>query len=201
MALEKAPLFPLSNAVFPKSVLFLNIFEVRYLHLMRRAQSEGIEFGVVPLAQGKEVQKAGEVETLHDWGCLVRLELLEEIQPAVLAVKCIGTQRFKLGAHARGAYGLWTGEIERVVDTPGAIPRAIPTQYQGLADRLGALIAQSQREGFEDRLPMQPPYELEDAGWVSDRWASLLPLSAEQKVELLCELDALRRLEILSHWV
>jgi uncharacterized protein len=197
MALENVPLFPLSNALFPKSVLVLNIFEVRYLHLMRRAQSEGIEFGVVPLAQGREVQKAGEVETLHEWGCLARLELLEEIQPAVLAVKCIGTQRFRLGAHTRGAYGLWSGEIERMVDTPSAVP----TQYQGLADRLGALIAQSQREGFEDRLPMQPPYELENAGWVSDRWASLLPLSAEQKVELLCEFDALRRLEILSRWI
>jgi uncharacterized protein len=195
--MESLPLFPLSNALFPKGVLYLNIFEVRYLHLMRRAQGEGIEFGVVPLAQGREVQKAGEVESLHEWGCLARLEQMEEIQPAVLAVKCIGTQRFRLGAHVRGAYGLWSGDIERVVDAPSAIP----TQYQGLADRLGALIAQSQREGFEDRLPMQPPYELEDAGWVSDRWASLLPLSAEQKVELLCELDALRRLEILSRWV
>jgi uncharacterized protein len=197
MALENVPLFPLSNALFPKSVLALNIFEVRYLHLMRRAQTEGIEFGVVPLAQGREVQKAGEVETLHEWGCLARLELMEEIQPAVLAVKCIGTQRFRLGAHTRGAYGLWSGEIGRLEETP----MALPTQYQGLADRLGALIAQSQREGFEDRLPMQQPYELEDAGWVSDRWASLLPLSAEQKVELLSELDAAKRLELLSRWI
>jgi uncharacterized protein len=197
MAFENVPLFPLSSALFPKGVLVLNIFEVRYLHLMRRAQREGIEFGVVPLAQGREVQRAGEVETLHEWGCLARLELLEEIQPAVLAVKCIGTQRFKLGAHARGAYGLWSGEIERFVE----IPTAVPGPHQELADQLGALIAQSQREGFEDRLPMQPPYELEDAGWVSDRWAGLLPLSAEQKIELLCELDALRRLEILSRWI
>jgi Lon protease-like protein len=197
MATENVPLFPLSNALFPKSVLYLNIFEVRYLHLMRRAQSEGIEFGIVPLAQGNEVQRAGEVETLHEWGCLARLELMEEIQPAVLAVKCVGTQRFKLAAHSRGAYGLWSGELERVVDTPSAMP----TQYQSLADRLGALIAQSQREGFEDRLPMQQPYELEDAGWVSDRWASLLPLSAEQKVELLAERDPVKRLEILSRWI
>ena len=195
--MESVSLFPLSSALFPKGVLYLNIFEVRYLHLMRRVQSEGIEFGVVPLAQGREVQKAGEVETLHEWGCLARLEQMEEIQPAVLAVKCVGTQRFKLGAHTRGAYGLWTGDIERVVDTP----EALPIQHQGLADRLGALIAQSQREGFEDRLPMRPPYELEDAGWVSDRWASLLPLSAEQKVELLSELNPTKRLEILSGWI
>ena len=197
MASKNVPLFPLSSALFPKSVLYLNIFEVRYLHLIRRAHSEGIEFGVVPLAQGKEVQKAGEVETLHEWGCLARLEKMEEIQPAVLAVKCVGTQRFKLGAHTRGAYGLWSGDIEPMKDTLGAVP----TQHQGLADRLGALIAQSQREGFEDRLPMQQPYELEDAGWVSDRWASLLPVSAEQKVELLAELDPVKRLEILSRWI
>lgn len=197
MDMEAVPLFPLSSALFPKSILVLNVFEVRYLHLMRRVRDDGIVFGVVPLAQGGEVQKAGEVETLHEWGCLARLDQMEEIAPAVLAVKCVGTQRFRLGAHARGAYGLWSGDIERVVDTP----TAMPTQHQGLADRLGALIAQSQREGFEDRLPMQQPYELEDASWVSDRWASLLPLSAEQKVELLSELDAVKRLEILSRWV
>ncbi len=191
------PLFPLSSALFPKGVLYLNIFEVRYLHLMRRVRSEDIEFGVVPLAQGAEVQKAGELEALYEWGCLARLEALEEIQPAVLAVKCIGTQRFKLGAHTRGAYGLWSGEIEQMEDQP----TAIPPQYQGLADQLGALIAQSQREGFEDRLPLQPPYELEDAGWVSDRWASLLPLSAEQRVAFLAQSDAVKRLEILSRWV
>lgn len=197
MSSNAVSLFPLSSPLFPKGVLLLNIFEVRYLHLMRRAQSEGIEFGVVPLAQGAEVQKAGEIETLHEWGCLARLEQLEEVQPAVLAVKCVGTQRFKLGAHVRGAYGLWSGEIERIEEAPAAIP----PQYQGLADRLGTLIAQSQREGFEDRLPMQQPYELEDAGWVSDRWASLLPLSAQQKVEFLAQPDAVKRLEILSRWV
>ena len=197
MPQETVPLFPLSSALFPKGVLYLNIFEVRYLHLMRRVQNEGIEFGVVPLAQGAEVQKAGELETLHAWGCLARLEEMEEVQPAVLAVKCIGTQRFQLGAHERGAYGLWSGEIKRINE----IPTEIPPQHQGLANQLGALIAQSQREGFEDRLPLQKPYELEDAGWVSDRWASLLPLSNEHKVEFLAEPDAVKRLEILSRWV
>ena len=111
MATETLPLFPLSQPVFPEGVLRLTIFEVRYLHLIRRCQEEGIAFGVVPLADGHEVQKAGAQERLHDIGCLVQLLSVQALQPAVLSVACVGTTRFRLGAHTRGAYGLWSGEI------------------------------------------------------------------------------------------
>ena len=73
MATETLPLFPLSQPVFPEGLLRLTIFEVRYLHLIRRCQQEGIAFGVVPLADGHEVQKAGAQERLHDIGCRVQL--------------------------------------------------------------------------------------------------------------------------------
>jgi Lon protease-like protein len=198
MTPEPTPLFPLSQGLFPDGRLRLTIFEVRYLHLMRRCQQEGIEFGVVPLAAGQEVQKAGYIEQLHDWGCMARLTSVVEIQPAVLAVSCVGTRRFRLGPRSRGAYGLWSGETACLTADP---VMAIPTALQHTADQLGKLIASVQREGMEERLPFGPPYELENAGWVANRWADILPLPADEKVALLAQDDPIVRLEKVSAWL
>ncbi len=190
-------LFPLHQGLFPQGLLRLTIFEVRYLHLIRRCQRDGITFGVVPLASGSEVQKAGELERLHQWGCLVDLLEVTELQPSVLAVTCRGAQRFLLGEHSRGAYGLWSGEITVLPPDP---PTAIPADLEPLANRLGELIVTAQREQMEDRLPMSPPYRLDDAGWVADRWGDLLPIPAEEKAALLAEADPEVRLRRLLKW-
>lgn len=195
MSAADVPLFPLSQAIFPEGLLQLTIFEVRYLHLIKRCQQEEIEFGVVPLAGGREVQKAGELETLHDHGCMVRLLRVQALQPAVLSVACLGTERFRLGKHVRGSLGLWSGEITRLGIEPN-LP--MPTELQFMADRLGELIASAQREGLESRLPIRPPYRLDEAGWVADRWTELLPLPAAEKAGLLAQTDAYKRLQALS---
>ena len=197
MTSTAVPLFPLHQGLFPEGLLRLTIFEVRYLHLIRRCQRDGITFGVVPLASGSEVQKAGELESLHQWGCLVTLLEVTELQASVLAVTCRGTQRFLLGEHSRGAYGLWSGDITRLPPDP---PTAIPADLQPLANRLGELIATAQREQIADRLPMDPPYRLEDAGWVADRWGDILPIPAEEKAALLAEASPEVRLRRLLKW-
>ena len=52
--MSRVPLFPLSHGVFPDGALQLNIFEVRYLDLIRRSHREGVPFGVPWLAEGHE---------------------------------------------------------------------------------------------------------------------------------------------------
>jgi Lon protease-like protein len=192
------PLFPLSQGLFPDSVLSLNIFEIRYLNLIKRCQQEQIPFGVVPLAEGREVQKAGETERLHDFGCMAHITQVETLQPAVLFVRCLGGQRFALGEHSRGPYGLWSGSIT-LLDADTSKP--IPPHLQPLADQLGELIASAQKQNVASKLPMTPPYRLDECGWVANRWADLLPLRAAEKTELLAEADPLARLQRVSHWI
>ncbi len=192
------PLFPLSQGLFPDSVLNLTIFEVRYLHLMKRCQQEGIVFGVVPLRAGSEVQKAGEIEQLHAWGCLAELLSVSQVQPAVLSITLRGSHRFHLGEHSRGAYGLWSGEITRLPFDPMV---EISSAHQPLADRLAALIRHAQDTALEARLPFRPPYRLTDTGWVANRWADLLPLPADEKAVLLAESDCVRRLDRIADWL
>jgi Lon protease-like protein len=198
MAPENVSLFPLSQALLPDGLLQLTIFEVRYLHLIKRCQQDGLEFGVVPLVEGREVQKAGELETLHTTGCLARLLEVRELQPAVLLVKCEGTGRFLLHEHRRGAYGLWNGEITRV---PAADPVVIPADLQRLADELGRIIAAAQKKGIESQLPMRPPYRLDECGWVADRWADFLALPSPERIQMISEDDGEQRLRMIDGWM
>jgi Lon protease-like protein len=59
---------------------------------------------------------------------------------------------------------------------------------------LGRGIAQAQTDGRLGELPLQAPYRLDECGWVANRWAELLPLSAEEKMALLAQPDPQARL-------
>jgi hypothetical protein len=185
----------LSHGVFPEGLLQLQIFEVRYLDLIRRCQRESLPFGVPWLTEGHEVQVPGHVPRLGDFGCLVEVVSVTEIQPALLAVSCRGTSRFRLVDHQLGAYGVWYGQIDVLPDDP---PVDIPPDLQPLADQLGQIIAGAQKAGQEENLPLFPPYRLDECGWVANRWAEWLPLAVADKVALLGCDDPLLRLRSLA---
>jgi hypothetical protein len=128
----------------------LQIFEVRYLDLIKQCQREQRPFGVVMLHQGREVQQAGVMESPGTWGCVAHLLEVEQIQPALLRVTCRGGQRFQLMESQRGAYGRWRGQAQ--LSDPDPVV-AIPPVLQPLADRLGQLIADAQRRGSSCRWP------------------------------------------------
>jgi len=189
--MERIPLFPLSHGVFPDGVLHLQIFEVRYLDLIRRCHREHTPFGVAWLAQGNEVAVPGQVPRLHPVGTLAHIETLETLQAALLRVRCVGGKRFTLGAMEAGPYGVWYSEVDYLSDD---LPTPLPPQLQPLANRLGRGIAQAQTDGRLGELPLQAPYRLDECGWVANRWAELLPLSAEEKMALLALPDPQARL-------
>lgn len=196
--MERIPLFPLSHGVFPDGVLQLQIFEVRYLDLIRRCHSTQTPFGVAWLAQGNEVAVPGQIPQLHPVGTLAHIETLETVQAALLRVRCIGGRRFKLGTTEAGPYGVWYSEVEYL---PEDLPTPIPPELQALANRLGRGIAQAQTDGRLRELPLQAPYRLDECGWVANRWAELLPLPAEEKLALLAEANPLVRLNQVGQYL
>lgn len=193
--MEPIPLFPLSHGVFPDGLLQLQIFEVRYLDLIRRCQRDATPFGVPWLTEGHEVQVPGHTPALATFGCTVEVVEVTEIQPALLAVSCRGLRRFRLLDHGSGAYGVWHGQVEWL---PDDAPADIPSDLQRLADQLGQIIANAQKKGREDELPLFRPYRLDECGWVANRWAEWLPLTLEDKVALLGCDDPRARLQRLA---
>jgi Lon protease-like protein len=69
MNLDTIPLFPLSHGVFPDGMLQLQIFEVRYLDLIKRCHREHTPFGVTWIKTGREVLVPGEQPLMHAHGC------------------------------------------------------------------------------------------------------------------------------------
>lgn len=189
------PLFPLTHGVFPDGMLALQIFEVRYLNLIKRCHQEQMPFGVVWLKKGREVQVPGEIPLLHPYGCLAHIRQFEQPQPNLFRIVCQGGWRFELCDTQLGPYGVWQGEVTYLPNDP-EVP--IPDHLQHHANRLGKLIANAQQQGQSHRLPMMPPYALDQCGWVANRYAEALDISSDQKMQLLRENDPLTRLQAVD---
>ncbi len=188
VALSTLPLFPLHTVLFPGGPLALRIFEPRYLDMVRRCFREQGEFGVVLIIEGAE---AGVADTIASIGTTARLVDFDPLPDGLLGITCIGGQRFRLHGRGRQDDGLNVGEVELLAED-AACP--LPLELAHLADLLRDLLP---------RLGGGYAYvaaDYENAGWVANRWAEVLPLEADEKLELLELDDPLRRLAQVAAW-
>lgn len=192
------PLFPLSHGLFPDGMLPLQIFEVRYLDLIKRCYQQQLPFGVAWIQEGSEVTVPGQVPLLHDVGCLAHVREFEQVQPSFFRVVCQGGLRFQLSNVQAGPLGVWQGSVSYLPQDPEV---EVPLSLQAHADRLGKVIASAQQQGVLDRLPIFAPYHLDQCGWLANRYAEALPISTELKLQLLSEPDPLKRLEAVAQYV
>ncbi|GGY65617.1 LON peptidase substrate-binding domain-containing protein [Pseudoduganella albidiflava] len=190
------PLFPLNTVLFPDGRLALQVFEVRYLDMIKRCIAGSEEFGVVALAEGEEVRKPGQHETLAPIGTLARIVDWTAPLPALMHITCLGTQRFRVLATEQLKHGLWMADIERLPDDM-AVP--VPAEQQDVANALGSLIRSLQQRGVTPaQMPMGPPYRLDESGWVANRWCELLDLELPQKQLLLAQDNPVLRIELVQ---
>jgi Lon protease-like protein len=190
------PLFPLNTVLFPDGRLALQVFEVRYLDMIKRCIADSEEFGVVALAEGEEVRKPGQQETLAPIGTLARIVDWTSPLPALLHITCLGTQRFRVHATEQLKHGLWMADIERLPDDM-TVP--IPAEQQDVANALGSVIRSLQQRGVTPaQMPMGAPYRLDESGWVANRWCELLDLNIAQKQLLLAQENPVLRLELVQ---
>lgn len=202
------PLFPLGTVLFPGGTLPLQIFEVRYLDMVRRCQREGTPFGVVCLTKGSEVQTLDPKapaptylpEQFENVGTLAYIEELEQPQPGLLTLVCRGGERFRLLHCERQPHGLWVASVATV---PADTPMPVPPELQPIVHSLRQLYEQLHAQQPQ-AIPPYPPFEphvsspWQDAGWVANRWAELLPLPLVNKQQLLALESPLLRLELVG---
>ena len=196
LTLQSLPLFPLETVLFPDGVLPLRIFEVRYLDMIGKCRKAGAPFGVVSLTQGSEVRQPGAHEAFAAVGTLATISDFEAPHPGLMMVRAAGAQRFRIRASDQLKHGLWVADVEQIPSDPKV---AVPDDLKSTATALGQLIHSLEAKGGNDRhLPMRRPWQLDDCGWVANRWCELLPLPLELKQRLM-ELDnPLVRLELVS---
>ena len=119
------PLFPLGGPLMPGMTLPLQIFEDRYVALLRHLiESDGEElgFGVVAIRHGYEV--GDRVNELYAVGCLAVLDRVVQVTSGLFLVLGHGTRRFRLDALDESAGTPWTtAEVTWLDERPGDVRR------------------------------------------------------------------------------
>ena len=135
------PVFPLTGAVlFPRGVMPLNIFEPRYLAMVRDAvAATGAANRIIGMIQPRAApRREGDPPPLYKIGCLGRITEYRETDDGRILLALVGVSRFHVGA-----------ELER--DT---LYRQVMTDYHGFTgdqDEDAALDAAT-RASLEDAL-------------------------------------------------
>jgi len=194
--LAELPLFPLRAVLFPGGKLALKVFEARYLDLVADCLRHQQPFGVVSLLHGAEVRGAIDDARFESTGVLARLDEVDSEQAGLLQARCTGTQRFVLdGAAAQQADGLWTAKVTLLPDDEHQVPMAdvLPT-VQALATAIATLKTQGS-------MPFYEPYQLDDAGWVANRWCEILPIARGAKQKLMALQDPAMRLQLVHEYL
>ena len=171
------PLFPLSGVLLPGGRIPLQIFEQRYLDLVRQSLKNGEAFGLVWIRRGSEVaQKGRAAPDLGDWGTSARIVDWDQLPNGLLGITIEGEQRFDLYETSTGASGLVLGEVN-YRETPAPVP--LLPEWESMRDVLQSL----ETHPHVQRLNITVDYN--NAWDVAYALAQLLPLEESLKYELL----------------
>ena len=183
------PLFPLGTVLFPGGVLPLRVFEARYIDMTRECMKTGQPFGVCLIREGAEV---GAPALPHEVGCLAEIGDWDMEQLGVLQISIRGTRRFRIASTKTAANGLIRAVAHALADDA---PCAVRAEFTSCAILLKSLLP---------RLPenmIARPHLFEDAGWLSNRLAELLPIPPLAKQKLMELADADARLEVIHQFL
>lgn len=186
MASEELPLFPLNTVLFPGAQLNLRIFESRYLDLVRECGRKGSGFGVCLILEGAEVGAPALPAAI---GCEARITDFATGSDGLLRLSVQGDRRFRVERSRVRDNGQVHGEVSWL---PAAEVQKLQAEHHLLAVLLQRIL---ERAG--------PPHDqaeklqFEDADWVAWRLAEWLPLSGEEKQQLLQTDLAHARLQLL----
>ncbi|KAL8728350.1 MAG: hypothetical protein Q9166_005493 [cf. Caloplaca sp. 2 TL-2023] len=217
------PLFPCTMA-FPSMPTFLHIFEPRYKLMIRRAIETGEgKFGMVMYNSTGVPQ--GDLGPVHfmQYGTLLQIQNVEMLPDGRSLIETIGISRFLVKSCSQ-LDGYLVGDIERVDDIPLAeeeqveaaetsSPPPPPEDLNGQINRLSTVQMLREVTGFISRMRAasapwlharviaaygQPP---DDPAIFPYWFASILPLGADDKYQLLLCRSVRERLKMTTRWV
>lgn len=196
---QPAPLFALQTVLFPGGLLQLKVFEARYLDLISHCLRTQSGFAVVCMREGSEVRPAAgaTASQARFEPVAVQASVLEvdAEQAGILTVRCLGGTRLRLGAAHQREDGLWLAAAEPcTADVAAPVPDALQPAADALIQAIAALAAQDQH-------PFMAPHQLDDAGWVANRWCEILPIPLPAKQRLMVLDDPALRLALVDEFL
>ncbi|KAB7743939.1 peptidase [Nostocoides sp. F2B08] len=193
--MARLPLFPLGTVLFPGSPLPLQVFEPRYVQLLRdlaERQPRERVFGVVSLQRGNEVGADGH-PVLAPTGTTARLTSIRSAQGGptgvVLVIETVGSDRFRLESFDATDTPYYVGEVTWLEDSaadPEELARAAAEATRAYDEYVIAV------GDDDDPVAGAPPARLAYQLATS----AALPVSDRQAV--LDEADPVRRLRLVT---
>jgi hypothetical protein len=179
----KHALFPLNTVIFPGGILPLQIFEQRYLNLIKECMKQQTGFVVVLISAGKEV---GATPQIYSTGCYVEIIDWESLNNGLLGISIQGKYRVRLSNSSVRDDGLLFAEaspLESTLDNNLPLPNAL----EPLADTLKQLLKHPYAQQYENTVNFNSSAE------ICYRLSELLPISNKQK-QLLLETDSMEQM-------
>ncbi len=209
MTVSTLPLFPLTTILFPDGLLPLQIFELRYLTMIKKCIADGTEFGVVAQTVQKQAPKADETlllqapmsqESFVSVGTCAKIVSHSAPQAGLLRIDCVGGKRFTIVSCEQQKLGLWVAQVKLIeADQAIAVPNELADTVTALRQLIMGLTEQVELGTMSgQQLPLAKPYLFDDCGWVANRWCELIPMQPAQRHRLLTLDNPLIRLELVQ---
>lgn len=189
------PLFPLKAVAFPGGLLSFKVFEARYLALIMQCLRESQPLGVIAIRTSAAQDQQPSSPQTERVGVRVELTQTDAPHPGLLHVRCRGIERFEVLSTQSQSNGLLTALVELLPHDKSVSPTS------ELLDSLRALVNAMTALQAQGTQPFLPPFQLDDAGWVANRWCELLPLPLAAKQRLMELNDPLIRLKLVHEFL
>ena len=195
--LSEIPLFPLPLVAFPGCRLPLQIFEPRYLDMVKFCMAKGRAFGVVTIDESGS-SKGPYEPALLAVGTTVRIVDFHEQANGLLGIVCEGGQKFTFSNTRVAEDKLLLGSATILEEEP---VEPVPFEFEDLVDLLQTLFEHPYVKvlGYPDHSDRD--FWMACASRLSFYLAYLLPLPLEQRYTMLTYTDAGQRLAALQTFI
>lgn len=187
---NNVPLFPLSYPLFEEGVLPLQIFEPRYLDLVRECTREAKAFGVCMIINGKEAGQAAEHAQV---GTLALIRDFDQTDTGLLYIRAVGDRRFRVLKRWVQANALIRADIDLLSDVDDLASQPSSEQFnkiRQLLEQLHQQLKQQHPDAFDKVIDL--PLRYHDRAWVTNRLIELIQVHPVQKQHWLEEASARR---------
>jgi Lon protease-like protein len=193
---DSLPLFPLNAVLFPKGRIALQIFEARYVDMVRQCLRDGSGFGIVLIEQGSEVARPGQKLDIHRTGTYCEVVDWNQLPNGLLGITAEGRCTFRVLETWRESNQLCRGVVSfRHQDGVDAEPLEVGEEFEEYVDLLRGL---SRHPAIEE-LRLDVSFEnLREVAW---RLSELLPIGNRQKQTLLELADPFARLQQIELYI
>ena len=181
----KIPLFPLNVVLFPEGELNLRIFEPRYIDMVRDCFRNDTGFGICLIQEDRAAEKSCDFFPMGTYAKIIDWSQMED---GLLGIVVRGEKRYRVNSYKRSEDNLCIGDVEWLIDDSNLMPAT----YQNFSDLLREIATRY-------KLPMENMLgRFDEANWVSERLAELLPFDLSIKQEILEMNSALHRFDYMQ---